>query len=275
MRAGIIVTYDGSWLGVFTLVFQVYAHRWDVKEIVKSSEKVQAQLFADITTVITDEQLANRVLKSLRESFGNELVQELYYVFLSELPEADLLLLKAVQFYFAKAKDPNYQKNIKGSNLRTQAGGGGVRHNYAEDTVLQVQQIGRSVSRERHRMKAFIRFEKMNDGLYVAFIAPDFNVLPLIIKHFRDRYTDQCWLIYDVKRNFGAYYNLQAVEEIVLEDGDQGQAVRAISWDAEEALYSDLWKRYFRAVNIKERKNMKLHIQEVPRRYWKYLTEKK
>jgi hypothetical protein len=27
--------------------------------------------------------------------------------------------------------------------------------------------------------------------------------------------------------------------------------------------------------NIKERKNDKLHVQHVPKRYWKYLTEKK
>ena len=31
---------------------------------------------------------------------------------------------------------------------------------------------------------------------------------------------------------------------------------------------------YFKSTNIKSRKNMKLHLQHVPKRYWKYLTEK-
>ncbi|RYE25413.1 MAG: DUF4130 domain-containing protein, partial [Sphingobacteriales bacterium] len=39
-------------------------------------------------------------------------------------------------------------------------------------------------------------------------------------------------------------------------------------------MYQLLWKSYFNNSNIKERKNMKLHIQHIPRRYWKYLTEK-
>ena len=35
-----------------------------------------------------------------------------------------------------------------------------------------------------------------------------------------------------------------------------------------------MWKDYFDSTNIKERKNMKLHIRHVPKRYWKYLSEK-
>ena len=42
-----------------------------------------------------------------------------------------------------------------------------------------------------------------------------------------------------------------------------------------EPDYQVLWKSYFDSVNIPERKNMKLHLQHVPRRYWKYLSEKR
>lgn len=41
-----------------------------------------------------------------------------------------------------------------------------------------------------------------------------------------------------------------------------------------EVLYQRLWKRYFKAITIRERINPKLHRQHLPRRYWKYLTEK-
>ncbi len=44
--------------------------------------------------------------------------------------------------------------------------------------------------------------------------------------------------------------------------------------DEQEKLYATLWKDYFKNTNIKERKNLKLHIQHVPKRYWRYLTEK-
>jgi probable DNA metabolism protein len=45
--------------------------------------------------------------------------------------------------------------------------------------------------------------------------------------------------------------------------------------EEKEVEYQVLWKSYFDSVNIKERKNPKLHLQHVPRRYWKYLSEKR
>ena len=48
----------------------------------------------------------------------------------------------------------------------------------------------------------------------------------------------------------------------------------SIELDDEEVLYDQLWKDYFRSVNIEARKNAKLHIQYVPKRYWRYMNEK-
>lgn len=133
----------------------------------------------------------------------------------------------------------------------------------------------KKVSRERHRMKAFIRFEKATDGLYFSIIEPDFNVLPIIITFFKKRYADQRWLIYDVKRKYGMMYDLQSVTEVTLTDTAHLQTdITSIGLDETDELYQTLWKRYYNSTNIKERKNMKLHLQHVPKRYWKYLTEK-
>ena len=48
----------------------------------------------------------------------------------------------------------------------------------------------------------------------------------------------------------------------------------SIELDDDEVLYDQLWKDYFRSVNIEARRNMKLHVQYVPRRYWRYMNEK-
>ena len=42
----------------------------------------------------------------------------------------------------------------------------------------------------------------------------------------------------------------------------------------QEQLYDQLWKDYFNSINIKERQNVKLHVQYLPKRYWRYLNEK-
>ena len=41
-----------------------------------------------------------------------------------------------------------------------------------------------------------------------------------------------------------------------------------------EAAYQRLWRGYFQAVTIAERRNLGLHRRNLPRRYWRYLTEK-
>ncbi|RYZ23730.1 MAG: DUF4130 domain-containing protein, partial [Chitinophagaceae bacterium] len=46
------------------------------------------------------------------------------------------------------------------------------------------------------------------------------------------------------------------------------------AYDEAESIYQELWKQYFKSVNIAARKNTKLHIQHMPKRYWKYLPEK-
>jgi hypothetical protein len=35
---------------------------------------------------------------------------------------------------------------------------------------------------------------------FLSLVRPDFNVLPLIQPHFKRRYQDQRWLIYDEQR---------------------------------------------------------------------------
>ena len=112
--------------------------------------------------------------------------------------------------------------------------------------------------------------------MFYCGIDPDFNVIPLIMKHFKDRYADQKWLIYDLKRHYGIFYDLENVEEVYLTEEDQ-QRLNGLSKELvaeKEGMYADLWVNYFKSTNIVARKNMKLHTRHVPKRYWKYLTEK-
>jgi probable DNA metabolism protein len=75
----------------------------------------------------------------------------------------------------------------------------------------------------------------------------------------------------DLKRKHGLYYDLQKVEEITLELNDESlKQLSPQQLDSNEELYANLWKDYFKSTNIVSRKNTKLHIKHVPKRYWKY-----
>ena len=190
--------------------------------------------------------------KKLQLVISAKTFKQLYDVYLSELKDMDNLLLRYIQ-YALKSKFV-------------------IENDYSNADVLLIQQTSKKVHREKHRMEAFVRFKLTKDQLYYATIQPDFNVLPLICKHFKERYADQRWLIYDVHRKYGLYYDLQTVEEVMLDFSDAATAPAI--FDEDEEIYQQLWQTYFANVNIKARKNMKLHVQHMPKRYWWYLVEK-
>ena len=81
---------------------------------------------------------------------------------------------------------------------------------------------------------------------------------------------------YDLKRHYGLFYDLSMVDTIQLslpEDFD-GTKTSTDYFALEELEFQTLWQDYFESTNIPSRKNMKLHVQHVPKRYWKYLSEK-
>lgn len=247
--------YDGSFDGFLTCVFYVYEYK--LKEVqIQREYKVQNLLFSETETVITDTMKSDRIWKGIKNKLSKRGSSQLYYAFLSEKENIEIVLLDYIKYTF------------KSSNL--------IDKDYANPSVLKISQIAKMVGREKHRMEAFVRFKLTKDDVYFANIDPDFNVLPLIIKHFKSRYADQKWIIYDLKRHYGLYYNLEKVEIINLElpkNFDPSKTVFNYFAD-EEFQFQKLWQDYFKSTNIKSRKNMKLHIRHVPKRYWKYLSEK-
>ena len=113
-------------------------------------------------------------------------------------------------------------------------------------------------------------------------------MLPTIIAHFQDRFNDQPWLIYDAKRHYGYYYGAspnpsKGREDVIRVTFEDESAVpfdlRNGKMDAEvlsddDQLLQNLWRTYFKAICIKERMNPRKQLQDMPRRYWKYMTEK-
>ena len=154
-----------------------------------------------------------------------------------------------------------------------------IETNFADPDVLEFSRMWKRVDWERLRMLQFIRFQKAADGTFFAAVEPEKNALPLAIDHFKDRFADQPWLIYDIKRAYGFYYDLKEVRQVTFEEGSrEGHLVTGMLdeslMDKDEKLFQQLWKTYFKAICIKERLNSRKHKQDMPVRYWKHMTEK-
>ncbi|CAG5007639.1 hypothetical protein DYBT9275_04093 [Dyadobacter sp. CECT 9275] len=253
----VAVCYDGTWPGLLTAVFETFAKKWQVTSFQVHGRECQTNFLAEKADVISDDEKAARVWQGLRRKVPSENCIQLYRCFLSEMKGVELTILSCVQFYFSGAESPHQA--------------------YGHPDVLKINQISKMVYREKHRMEAFVRFQRTSDDLYYAVIEPDFDVIPLLSKHFEERYADQNWLIYDIRRKYGIYYDQEKVSEIILDLKQETHTscnFRNILHDS-EPLYQGLWKDYFKHVNIPSRRNIKLHLQHVPKRYWKHLVEKK
>jgi probable DNA metabolism protein len=244
--------FDGTFEGLLTAIFEWFERKPGAIEL-QTEIMHQPAAFSTALTIQNSREKAERVWLGMQKRLDRQWQRKLYCAYLSELPAAYNHIFQFLCYIF--------QSDV------------GAEKNYGNQHVLAIAKYAKSVEREKHRMEAFIRFKETKDGIFYCGIDPDFNVLPLIVKHFKDRYADQRWMIYDLNRKYGLYYNLTNVEEISMNFNKLETAASVV--DPKETLYASLWKDYFKSTNIVSRKNTKLHVQHVPKRYWKYLTEKK
>ena len=265
-----IYLFDGTIDGLLTAVFDAFALHEQPEMVLTEGDALP--LFCERAyTVHTDEEKARRVWAGLERHLSHEAMKMISVSWLSELPELWGPLFRYICKVFAV--------------------GHGIERNFADPDVLAVTNIARRVLHEQLRMKQFIRFQKAKDGTYLGVVSPDHNVLPLVIDHFQDRFNDQPWLIYDARRHYGYYYERQPVGD--RRSGIDHQVVRITFEDesavpfslvngkldesvlsSDDQLLQDLWRTYFKAICIRERLNPRKQLNDMPRRYWKYMTEK-
>lgn len=250
--------YDGSFGGWLTSVFEVYERRLDDVRIAKTGSAIP-DVFGTTLDVETEEAKARRVWAGLAKKLSPAATERIFSASLSEIPGTEDQLLSYARYVFSSPEN--------------------VEEDYGHPAVLWVTQTARKVWREKHRMEAFVRFQELKDGLYFSLVEPDHNVLPLIAPHFRSRYADQDWLIYDGRRHYGIHYkkSIGSVEEVFFAESEAPTSnhVSADSLNERETLFQTLWQDYFRHTGIPARVNPKLHLSHIPLRYWKHLTEKK
>lgn len=248
--------YDGTFQGLLTAVFEVYERKLEAVHIAGPRYDSSLGLFGSLE-VQADEQKAVRVLKGLQKKLSPAALKNLYWSFLSEIEGIENHILSFVRYAF--------------TSMQT------IEEDFGHPAVIEIAQVARMVGREKHRFEAFVRFHEGEGQLFYATIDPDYNVLPLIVPHFKRRYAAQDWLIYDTKRRYGMHYSSAAetLSEVQIRLQPSGPThAGTVSFDDKELHYQSLWKHYFTHVNIPARRNMKLHLQHMPRRYWKYLVEK-
>jgi probable DNA metabolism protein len=146
----------------------------------------------------------------------------------------------------------------------------GERHllqDAADDEVRRFERMARSVSRDGHKMKAFVRFRKLTDDdgdHFVAWHRPDHRVVRIVAPFFSRRFTDMRWTIF-------------TPDESAAWDGDHVSYAAGIP--AAETPQGDeldgMWRTYYRSIFNPARIKLKAMRREMPARYWPALPETK
>ena len=254
----VIYIFDGTMDGLLTAVFDAFALKEQPETVLTEGDALP--LFCERTyTVHTDEEKARRVWAGLEKQLSREAMKLISVSWLSELKALNSHLFRYICKVFTIAK--------------------GLERNFADADVLAVTNIARKVLHEQLRMKQFIRFQKAKDGTYLAVVSPDHNVLPLVIDHFQDRFNDQQWLIYDARRHYGYHYDGHRAVRITFADEaavpfnlSNGKLDESVL-SSDDQLLQNLWRTYFKAICIRERLNPRKQLNDMPRRYRKYMTE--
>jgi probable DNA metabolism protein len=247
--------YDNTFEGLLTSVFDAFNRKEFPDRF--GDKDFSVHLFTDTYLVVTDTEKANRVLNGLKKKISKSALNMLFVCYLSEMEDIEIILFRYIQ----KALTSPIS----------------IEMNFADEDVLALSKIYKKVANESTHIKQFVRFQKTVDGIYFAVIDPLYNVLPLCSGFFEDRYADQQWILYDFKRNYGLFYDLKKTEIVHFENPDaslQTGKLAAEKRDEQETAFQNLWKDYLKAITIQERKNLKLQRQFMPKRFWKYLTEK-
>ena len=279
--SSVIYTFDRTLDGLLSAVFDAYFRRQQPEMLVGVGD--QLPLFCEeVYQVTTTDEKARRVWAGLEKRLKSEALKLIAVSWMSEEKDLPTPLFHYIYKVFQSK------------------GGGG--YDFTDADVLHVTNTARRVMHEQLRMKQFVRFQKAKDGTYLGVVSPDHNVLPLVIDHFQDRFRDQPWLLYDAKRHYGYYYECPSSGPLLREGGVRGgsggsggpAAPIRITFENEaevpfdlsngkldddvlstdDHLFQDLWRTYFKAICIRERLNPRKQLNDMPRRYWKYMTEK-
>ena len=244
-----VFIHEPTFEGLLSAIYDAYYS--PIKpDIIYSKLVYEENLIDDVIIINSDEAKFQKVYSAIINKISKSVLNKIYYVFLSETKESSNMIYNYVRMGFKLGKDVELYKN--------------------NDIVLYMDKTSKRVHDEYHRFTGFVRFKEINNILYSS-ISPVFNILPMLADHFKNRLSNEYFIIHDIKRDIALVYNKEYYYLTNLSETQKDILINT----PDEGEYENLWKQYFESVNIEERKNPRLQKRMMPRRYWGNMTEMK
>lgn len=243
-QSDLFYCYDGSFDGLLCCVFESYEKK-EIPLDILLPDASQSQLFAG-KTIPTDLQKSGRVLTSIPQKLGPSALNFVRHAFLTCLVQKELYILLFLRLGYSH--------------------GPSVMNMLTNPIVNTLFKAVKHLDRESHLLKGFLRFSIFNNVL-VGEIAPKNYVLPLLVRHFCERYPEERFLIHDKTHGMGLVYQPYRSAVIPITALEMPEA------DEEEQTFRELWRLFYDTIAIQGRYNPECRMSHMPKRYWKYMTE--
>lgn len=242
-----VILYDGTFLGLLTVVFDLYAENIiPIKICVNSA--YETNILDSIRQIETNQEKAYRIYNGLIKNISYNCLFNSYNAFLSGTKNKEIFIVKYLLNSFKIGSSINNMLTL--------------------DYVFTTLNLKKSTLFETHRLKGLVKFRLIGSNIYYAPIHPDNNIIVYIGKHFVKRIPNENFIIHDKNRNLVFVYNK---DSFYIDNAPSDFKLPEFS--DEERLYQDLWKTFFKTISIKERLNKKLQMQYIPKKYWIDLIE--
>ena len=237
-----IYNYDKSFDGLLTIVFEKYKEI-GVCEIAPKGDQIN---FLESEFVDTDLVKAERVISSIKANIGEEFFADVFKVFKSNYEKKEEVIAVTIKSCLI------YGRSYLGSSKRA---------------AVEFRSIVRNFNHEVHYYKGLARFREIQEEFLLAEIEPEHDSLMHITIHFLKRMPKEKFIIYDINRKKASLCIKGTYEEVEILEMD------AVDSD-DEKVFRNAWVGFYDAIGIDERKNHKLMVSNMPKKYWKYLPEK-
>lgn len=239
--------YDGTFDGYLTTIFYAYSQKDEVH--IYKENTYNPCLLATSKKVVTETDKADRVYQSILTKLSLKTLDSFYHLHLCGHLEADTLGLNYLKLCYQYGDSINLAKN--------------------NPIIREVDLFNRQIWKEVHRFYGFVRFKEISPLLFYAAIEPDHHILPLMMSHFKKRFSDQSFIIHDLKRAVAIVYDTHTIHLKYLSLTESQALARAEIKDTFEMYF----QTYFQATTIKERLNPRQQSAYMPKRYYKHLVE--
>ena len=238
----VIYQYDSSLDGFLCCVYESYVYKEAPAAFCCDEDPLSLY---EVRTVVTKPAYSQRVSRGIAARSGKALAV-VRRGFLTCLPDKELHLYAFIRKLLAEG--PGFMRDL------------------SDPACYPLYRAIRHMNGELEKLRGFVRFSDYG-GTLGAEIEPKNRVLPLLRGHFCQRCHDETFFLYDRTHREALLYSGGVSRIVPLNHFEMAQP------DEVEAGYRRLWRRFYDTVAIEARKNEKLRMTHMPKRYWGMMTE--